>query len=46
VVRAILRAAPAGKKLAPGVKQFLEDFPNKPRGLSKIRLARLAKANG
>ena len=46
VVRAILRAAPDGKKLAPSVKQFLEDFPNKPRGLSKIRLARLAKANG
>jgi hypothetical protein len=46
VVRAILRAAPAGKKLAPGVEKFLENFPNKPRGLSKIRLARLAKANG
>ena len=46
VVRAILRAAPEGKKLAPSVKKFLEDFPNKPRGLSKIRLARLAKANG
>jgi hypothetical protein len=46
VVRAILRAAPGGKKLAPSVKRFLEDFPNKPRGLSKIRLARLAKANG
>lgn len=46
VVRAILRAAPDGKKLAPSVKKFLEDFPNKPRGLSKIRLERLAKANG
>ena len=45
VVRAILRAAPDGKKLAPSVKKFLEDFPNKPRGLSKIRLARIAKAN-
>jgi hypothetical protein len=44
VVRAILRAAPDGKALAPAVRQFLEDFPNKPRGLSKIRLAR--KAHG
>ncbi len=45
VVRAILRAAPDGKKLAPRVREFLADFPNKPRGLSKIRLSRLAKAN-
>ena len=45
VVRAILRAAPSGKTLVPSVRQFLADFPNKPRGLSKIRLARLAKAN-
>ncbi len=45
VVRAILRAAPNGKMLAPAVAKFLEEFPNKPRGLSKIRLARLARAN-
>ena len=45
VVRAILRAAPNGKALAPAVRKFLADFPNKPRGLSKIRLARLAKRN-
>jgi hypothetical protein len=45
VVRAILRAAPNGRTLAPRVKKFLEDFPNKPRGLSKIRLERLAKRN-
>jgi hypothetical protein len=45
VVRAMLRAAPDGKKLAPSVKKFLEEFPNKPRGLSKIRLERLAKGN-
>jgi len=45
VVRAILRRAPHGSKLVPAVKQFLADFPNKPRGLSKIRLARLAKAS-
>jgi hypothetical protein len=44
VVRAILRAAPNGKTLAPAMRQFLVDFPNKPRGLSKIRLARLANA--
>lgn len=46
VVRAILRAAPDGKKLAPSVKKFLEDFPYKPRGLSKIRLERLARQHG
>jgi hypothetical protein len=45
VVRAVLRAAPNGKTLAPAVRKFLADFPNKPRGLSKIRLARLAQAN-
>ena len=43
VVRAILRAAPDGRKLAPSVRKFLADFPNKPRGLSKIRLSRVAK---
>lgn len=43
VVRAILRAAPNRKTLAPAVAKFLEDFPNKPRGLSKIRLARIAR---
>lgn len=45
VVRAILRASPDGKKLAPAVEKFLTDFPNKPRGLSKIRLARQARKN-
>jgi hypothetical protein len=45
LVRAVLRAAPAGKNLAPAVTKFLEDFPNKPRGLSKIRLARIARSN-
>ena len=38
--------SPDGKKLAPAVEKFLADFPNKPRGLSKIRLARLAKDHG
>ena len=46
VVRAILQAAPDGKTLGPEVRKFLTDFPNKPRGLSKIRLARKARANG
>lgn len=46
VVRAILRASPNGKKLAPQVRQFLEDFPNKPRGLSKLRLEQRAKGHG
>ena len=46
VVRALLRAAPDGRTLAPGVKKYLADFPTKPRGLSKIRLARLARKNG
>lgn len=46
VVRAILRAAPDGKTLAPDIRKFLADFPNKPRGLSKIRLARKAGAHG
>jgi len=45
VVRAILRAAPDDRKLAPAVEKFLADFPNKPRGLSQLRLARLAKAH-
>jgi hypothetical protein len=43
VVRAVLRTAPTGGALAPAVAKFLENFPNKPRGLSKIRLARIAR---
>ena len=46
VVRAILRASPDGKTLAPAVEKFLTDFPNKPRGLSKLRLEQKAKAHG
>jgi hypothetical protein len=46
VVRAILRASPNGKALAPSVEKFLTDFPNKPRGLSKLRLEQKAKARG
>lgn len=43
VVRAVLRWSPSGAALAPSVKKFIEEFPNKPRGLSKLRLARGAK---
>jgi hypothetical protein len=45
VVRAILRASPDGKTLAPSVEKFLTDFPNKPRGLSKLMLAKKAKTH-
>lgn len=44
VVRAVLRSAPDGKTLAPAVRDFLEEFPNKPRGLSKLRLERKSRA--
>jgi len=46
VVRAVLRWSPGGAALAPAVKKFLEEFPNKPRGLSKLRLARKPKRHG
>jgi hypothetical protein len=46
VVRAIVRWSPGGAALAPAVGRFLQEFPNKPRGLSKLRLARKAQANG
>jgi hypothetical protein len=46
VVRAVLRASPDGQTLAPAVEKFLTDFPNKPRGLSKLRLEQKARAHG
>lgn len=46
VVRAILRASPPGQELASVVRDFLEKFPNKPRGISKLRLERKAKSRG
>ncbi len=46
VVRAVLRWSPGGAALAPVIRKFLEEFPNKPRGLSKLRLARKAKRRG
>lgn len=46
VVRAVLRWSPSGAALAPSVKKFLEEFPNKPRGLSKLRLAGKPKRRG
>jgi len=45
VVRALLRAAPDGKTLAPAVEKFLVDFPNRPRGLA-VRMAREANNHG
>ncbi|HRI81838.1 MAG TPA: hypothetical protein PLF88_05340 [Opitutaceae bacterium] len=46
VVRAILRASPSGKELAPLVREFLEAYPYKPRGVSKLRLERKASSGG
>ena len=46
VIRAVLRWSPSGAALAPAVRKFLKEFPNKPRGLSKLRLARKAKGHG
>lgn len=46
VIRAALRWSPSGAALAPAVRKFLEDFPNKPRGLSKLRLAQKARRHG
>lgn len=43
VVRALVRWAPSGIALAPVVRRFLEEFPNKPRGLSKLRLEKKAE---
>lgn len=46
VLRALVRWCPGGLALAPAIRQFLADNPNKPRGLSKLRLARQAKRRG
>lgn len=43
VVRALVRWSPSGVALAPAVRRFLEEFPNKPRGLSKLRMEKKAK---
>lgn len=46
IVRAILRASPPGRELVPLLRDFMEKFPNKPRGLSKLRLEQKARARG
>jgi len=46
IVRAILRATPPGRELVPGIREFLEKFPNKPRGLPAILMARKKKSHG
>lgn len=46
VLRAVLRWSPGGAALAPAMAKFIEQFPNKPRGLSKLRLERKAKRRG
>jgi len=43
IVRALVRFAPAGAALAPQVRNFLQEFPARPRGLSKLRLEAAAK---
>jgi len=46
IVRAILRATPPGRELVPGIKEFLEKFPNKPRGLPAVLMARKRRSHG
>lgn len=46
IVRALLRATPPGRELAPGIKGFLKEFPNKPRGLPAVLLARKKRSDG
>lgn len=45
IVRAILRATPPGRDLVPAIREFLGKFPNKPRGLPAVLMAR-KKAHG
>jgi hypothetical protein len=39
ILRALLLSALPGKQLVPVLETFLQKFPYKPRGLSKLRLA-------
>lgn len=43
VVRALLRESPRGTELAQLYEKFVEAFPFKPRGLSKLRLEKKAR---
>lgn len=40
VIRALLRWSPSGAALAPEMRRFMDEFPNKPRGRSKRRPAK------
>ncbi len=46
ILRALLLSAPAGRPLVALVTGFLEKFPYKPRGLSKLRLEAKARRHG
>jgi len=43
VVRALLRAAPDAPTLAPAVKQYLADFPPRPRGWAALKARKHGK---
>lgn len=46
ILRALLLSAPPGHKLVPVIEAFLQKFPYKPRGLSKLRLAAKGRHDG
>jgi len=46
VIRAMLNSAPRGRELVALMKRFREAVPNKPRGLSKLRLAAKRQSRG
>lgn len=46
VLRALVAGAPRGKALVALMEGFREQVPNKPRGLSKLRLAAKRKPHG
>ncbi len=46
VMRATLAGAPRGKALLAAMQKFREEVPNKPRGLSKLRLEARRRSHG
>lgn len=46
ILRALLLSAPPGNKLVSVLEAFLQKFPYKPRGLSKLRLAAKGRHDG
>lgn len=46
VLRAVLRWSPSGAALAPAMAKFIDQFPNKPRGISKLRLGQKGRKRG